>query len=116
MKKELGIFILLVALCAVTASINPRFLSQTNLTNMANLIGLFGVFSLGLGLLQRPHFGINAAVGQQIGVCAAFEDAAGAHDDDFVGIGDRRQPVRDDQRRAALRDAGEGGLDLRLGG
>ena len=43
MKKELGIFLLLVALCAVTATINPRFLSQANLTNMANVIGLFGV-------------------------------------------------------------------------
>ena len=44
MKKELGIFILLVALCAVTATLNPIFLSPTNLTNMANVIGLFGVF------------------------------------------------------------------------
>ena len=46
MKKELGIFGLLVVLCAVTAAMNPRFLSQANLTNMANVIGLFGVFSI----------------------------------------------------------------------
>ena len=37
MKKELGIFGLLVVLCAVTAAMNPRFLSQANLTNMANV-------------------------------------------------------------------------------
>ena len=39
MKKELGIFTLLATLCVVTACLNPRFLSQTNLTNMANVIG-----------------------------------------------------------------------------
>ena len=51
MKKELGLFLLLAALCGLTAGINPRFLSAANLTNMANVIGLFGVFSLGLGLV-----------------------------------------------------------------
>ncbi|HEY1119944.1 MAG TPA: ABC transporter permease [Haloferula sp.] len=62
MKKELGIFILLVVLCAVTATINPRFLSYANLTNMANVIGLFGVFSLGLGLVIITG-GIDLSVG-----------------------------------------------------
>jgi ribose transport system permease protein len=66
MKKELGIFILLVVLCAVTASINPRFISPTNLTNMANVIGLFGVFSLGLGLVIITG-GIDLSVGS---ICA----------------------------------------------
>ena len=62
MKKELGIFILLVVLCVVTATINPRFLSYANLTNMANVIGLFGVFSLGLGLVIITS-GIDLSVG-----------------------------------------------------
>ncbi|WP_035611362.1 ABC transporter permease [Haloferula sp. BvORR071] len=62
MKKELGIFILLVVLCTVTATINPRFLSAANLTNMANVIGLFGVFSLGLGLVIITS-GIDLSVG-----------------------------------------------------
>jgi ribose transport system permease protein len=66
MKKELGIFILLVLLCVVTATINPRFLSQANLTNMANVIGLFGVFSLGLGLVIITG-GIDLSVGS---ICA----------------------------------------------
>jgi ribose transport system permease protein len=38
MKKEIGILILLVVLCAVTSVMNPRFLSQANLGNTANLI------------------------------------------------------------------------------
>src|SRR2546421_7977776 len=62
MKKELGIFGLLVVLCAVTAAMNPRFLSQANLTNMANVIGLFGVFSIGLGLVIITG-GIDLSVG-----------------------------------------------------
>lgn len=62
MKKELGIFVLLVVMCAVTAAINPRFLSPTNLTNMANIIGLFGVFSIGLGLVIITG-GIDLSVG-----------------------------------------------------
>src|SRR5579863_1373802 len=62
MKKELGIFILLMTLCAVTSFENHRFLSQTNLTNMANVIGMYGVFSLGSGLVIVTG-GIELSVG-----------------------------------------------------
>src|ERR1700733_4248063 len=51
MKKELGLFLLLVVISAITGAINPAFLSLVNLLNMANLIGLFGVFALGEGLV-----------------------------------------------------------------
>ena len=50
-KKELGLFLLLALISAVTGAINPAFLSLVNLLNMANLIGLFGVFALGEGLV-----------------------------------------------------------------
>jgi ribose transport system permease protein len=62
MKKEIGIFVLLVALCTVTAAINPRFLSAPNLTNMANVIGMFGIFSIGLGVVIIAG-GIDLSVG-----------------------------------------------------
>jgi ribose transport system permease protein len=62
MKKELGISILLFVLCAVTAILNPRFISPVNLFNLANSIGLFGVFSLGLGLVIITG-GIDLSVG-----------------------------------------------------
>jgi len=71
MKKELGISILLVVLCAVTAAINPRFLSPTNLTNMANVIGLFGVFSLGLGLVIITG-GVDLSVGSMFALCGVL--------------------------------------------
>ncbi|MCC6235106.1 MAG: ABC transporter permease [Verrucomicrobiales bacterium] len=62
MKKELGISILLLALCVVTAILNPKFISPVNLTNMANVVGLFGIFSLGLGLVIITG-GIDLSVG-----------------------------------------------------
>ncbi|MGD1087614.1 MAG: ABC transporter permease [Verrucomicrobiota bacterium] len=65
MKKEIGIFVLLVVLCAITGFENPRFFSQANLVNMANVIGLFGIFSLGAGLVIITA-GIDLSVGSMI--------------------------------------------------
>ena len=65
MKKELGILILLILLCAVVSVINPRFLSPENLQNTARLIGAFGIFSLGLGLVIITS-GIELSVGSQM--------------------------------------------------
>lgn len=62
MKKELGIFILLVALCAVVSIKNPQFLTPTNLQNLARLIGAYGIFSIGLGLVIITG-GIDLSVG-----------------------------------------------------
>jgi ribose transport system permease protein len=71
MKKELGIFTLLLVLCGVTAAINPRFLSATNLTNMANIIGLFGIFSLGLGMVIITG-GIDLSVGSMFALAGVL--------------------------------------------
>jgi ribose transport system permease protein len=65
MKKELGIFILLVVLCAVTTVENHRFLSEENLVNTANVIGLFGIFSIGAGIVIITA-GIDLSVGSMI--------------------------------------------------
>jgi ribose transport system permease protein len=62
MKKELGITILLVALCAITTALNPRFLGQANLENMARLIGMYGIFSIGMGLVIITG-GIDLSIG-----------------------------------------------------
>ena len=78
MKKELGISVLLFVLCAVTAIMNPAFLSATNLTNMANVIGMFGIFSIGLGLVIITG-GIDLSVGSMFALLrrAAGHGAAG---------------------------------------
>ena len=47
---------------------------------------------------------------------AARDDAALLQHDDVVGERDRRETVGDDERRAALHDLAQGGLDLALGG
>src|SRR6059058_3206152 len=62
MRKELGTFVLLVALCVVVAAINPAFLSGANLQNMARLIGIYGIFSIGLGIVIITG-GIDLSVG-----------------------------------------------------
>ncbi len=65
MKKELGIFILLVVLSAYVSIKNPLFLSATNLQNMGQLIGAFGIFSLGLALVIITS-GIELSVGSMM--------------------------------------------------
>src|ERR1041385_1889779 len=62
MRKELGIFALLVVLCIVVAVLNPRFLAPANLQNMARLIGAYGIFSIGLGVVIITG-GIDLSVG-----------------------------------------------------
>jgi ribose transport system permease protein len=64
-KKELGIFILLVVVCAITGFKNHNFFSHANLVNTANLIGLFGIFSIGAGMVIITS-GIDLSVGSMI--------------------------------------------------
>lgn len=71
MRKEIGISVLLLVLCAVTAGKNPAFLSATNLTNLANVIGLFGIFSIGLGLVIITG-GIDLSVGSMFALCGVL--------------------------------------------
>jgi ribose transport system permease protein len=62
MKKELGILVLLIVMCAVVAVINPLFLGGANLQNQARLIGMYGIFSIGLGVVIITS-GIDLSVG-----------------------------------------------------
>ena len=62
MKKELGILLLVVALCVLVAAINPRFLGAANLQNMARLIGMYGIFTIGQALVIITG-GIDLSVG-----------------------------------------------------
>ncbi|MEK7830957.1 MAG: ABC transporter permease [Acidobacteriota bacterium] len=65
MKKELGIFILLVVLCAVVSIKEPLFLSATNLQNTARLIGFYGIFSIGVGIVIITG-GIDLSIGSKM--------------------------------------------------
>lgn len=65
MRKESSILLLLLALCAATTALNPRFLSAVNLINTANMVGLFGILSLGLGVVIIAG-GIELSVGSML--------------------------------------------------
>jgi len=67
MKKELGIFVLLIVLCIIVSIINPNFLLAINLQNLARQIGAFGIFSIGLGLVIITG-GIELSVGSMMGL------------------------------------------------
>jgi ribose transport system permease protein len=62
LKKDLGLFLLIVIVGTIVAVLNPRFLSPINLANTANLIGLFGLFSIGVGIVIITG-GIELSVG-----------------------------------------------------
>jgi len=53
MKKELGLFVMLIVLCACAQGFDPDriFLTSTNIQNLCRLIGMFGIFSIGLGIV-----------------------------------------------------------------
>ena len=51
LKKDAGLFFLIVVVGTVVALINPRFLSAINIANTANLVGLFGMFSIAQGFV-----------------------------------------------------------------
>ena len=63
-SKELGIFILLVALCIFVSVMSQggSFLHVDNLQNTSRLIGIYGIFSIGLGIVIITG-GIDLSVG-----------------------------------------------------
>jgi ribose transport system permease protein len=75
MRKETGIFVLLVLVCAATAAKNHQFLSGQNLQNLARLVGMYGIFSIGSGMVIISG-GIDLSVGSMfalLGVLLAIE-------------------------------------------
>ncbi|HSE30082.1 MAG TPA: ABC transporter permease [Pyrinomonadaceae bacterium] len=65
MKKELGIFVLLIVLCVIASVYEPKFLLAINLQNLARQIGAFGIFSIGLGIVIITG-GIELSVGSMM--------------------------------------------------
>ena len=67
MKKILGIFGLLVAICALTSLMNPQFLSAYNLQNIIRWSALFGVLSIGVAFVIITG-GIDLSIGSVVGL------------------------------------------------
>lgn len=62
MKKEFGLFALLLVLCIGTAIKSPEFLSPINLQNTSKQVGMFGIFSIGIAFVIITG-GIDLSVG-----------------------------------------------------
>jgi ribose transport system permease protein len=67
MKKIIGIFSLLVAVLALTAILEPRFLTAYNLQNTIRWTSLFGIISIGAAFVIITG-GIDLSVGSVIGL------------------------------------------------
>lgn len=65
MKKIIGMLFLLIALCAITALINPNFLTPTNMQNLTRHIALLAIFAIGEGIVILSG-GIDLSVGSII--------------------------------------------------
>ncbi len=62
MRKDIGVLVLLAALCVVVALLNPQFLSAANIQNTSRLVGTYGIFSIGVGIVIITG-GIDLSVG-----------------------------------------------------
>lgn len=65
MKKILGILILLIIVCVVTAVSNENFVSAYNLQNVTRLTSLFGIISIGVAFVIISG-GIDLSIGSVI--------------------------------------------------
>src|SRR6186713_2383265 len=61
-RKEIGVLLLLMVLCAIVAIASPQFLSVANLQNVGRLVGTYGIFSIGVGIVIITG-GIDLSVG-----------------------------------------------------
>ena len=65
-RKDLGVLLLFLLLCAIVAAASPQFLSVANLQNVGRLVGTYGIFSIGVGIVIMTG-GIDLSVGS---ICA----------------------------------------------
>lgn len=71
MKKIIGMFVLLVAICTLTAMMNPNFLIPYNVGNTLRWISLFGVIGLGVSFVIISG-GIDLSIGSVVGLTGSL--------------------------------------------
>src|SRR5580765_6743271 len=67
MKKNMGIFLLLVVVFVITAIKNPNFLSAYNIQNTIRWTGLYGIIGVGVAFVIITG-GIDLSIGSVIGL------------------------------------------------
>ncbi len=71
MKKILGIFGLLVAICVFTSLKSPNFLTAYNIQNLIRWTALFGIISIGVAFVIITG-GIDLSIGSVIGLTGSI--------------------------------------------
>jgi ribose transport system permease protein len=71
MKKILGIFVLLIAICTVTAMLNPNFLGAYNVSNTLRWVGLYGIIGIGVSFVIISG-GIDLSIGSVVGLTGSL--------------------------------------------
>src|ERR1043165_5868363 len=71
MRKELGMFCALVALCLVIGISNSDFFGGTNLTNTSRQVAMLGIFAIGVGFVIITG-GIDLSIGSVIGLTGVW--------------------------------------------
>ena len=71
MKKILGIFLLLVVVCVVTAALNPKFLASYNVQNTVRWTSLFAIISIGAAFVIITG-GIDLSIGSTVGLAGTM--------------------------------------------
>jgi ribose transport system permease protein len=67
MRRELGMFFALVAMCLVLFVSNPDFLGSSNALNTARQISMLGIYAIGIGFVIISG-GIDLSIGSVIGL------------------------------------------------
>ncbi len=67
MRRELGMSLVLVLMCAGLWISNPDFLGQSNVVNTTRQIAMLGIFAMGMGLVIITG-GIDLSIGSVIGL------------------------------------------------
>ena len=67
MRKELGMFCALVALCLIIGISNHDFFGATNLTKTSRQVAMLGIFAIGVGFVIITG-GIDLSIGSVIGL------------------------------------------------
>jgi len=71
MKKTLGIFGLLVFVCAFTAILNPNFINAYNIQNTIRWSALYGIISIGVAFVIISG-GIDLSIGSVVGLIGSM--------------------------------------------
>jgi ribose transport system permease protein len=71
MKKALGIFCVLLAVCVLTSALNPSFLSAYNLQNILQRTALYGILGLGAAMVIMAG-GIDLSMGSMVALVACL--------------------------------------------